>query len=102
MGSGEVAIVALSTMISLKVTFSDGLGGSSFLPIAPHGICDRLRSVGEFSHLLFQAHWALSFLPQISQICTDAFHVQPAKESVLICCAGGASKPSSRQRSKSK
>ena len=27
MGSGEVAIVALSTMISLKVTFSDGLGG---------------------------------------------------------------------------
>lgn len=31
MGSGEVAIVALSTMISLKVTFSDGLGGLSFL-----------------------------------------------------------------------
>ena len=29
MGSGEVAIVALSTMISLKVTFSDGLGGNS-------------------------------------------------------------------------
>ena len=28
MGSGEVAIVALSTMISLKVTFSDGLGGA--------------------------------------------------------------------------
>ena len=27
MGSGEVAIVALSTMISLKVTFSDGLEG---------------------------------------------------------------------------
>ena len=27
MGSGEVAIVALSTMISLKVPFSDGLGG---------------------------------------------------------------------------
>ena len=27
MGSGEVAIVALSTMISFKVTFSDGLGG---------------------------------------------------------------------------
>ena len=26
MGSVEVAIVALSTMISLKVTFSDGLG----------------------------------------------------------------------------
>ena len=30
MGSGEVAIVALSTMISLKVTFSDGLGGEEF------------------------------------------------------------------------
>ena len=30
MGSGEVAIVALSTMISLKVTFSDGLGGQIF------------------------------------------------------------------------
>ena len=29
MGSGEVAIVALSTMISLKVTFSDGLGGQA-------------------------------------------------------------------------
>lgn len=29
MGSGEVAIVALSTMMSLKVTFSDGLGGAS-------------------------------------------------------------------------
>lgn len=29
MGSGEVAIVALSTMISLKVTFSDGLGGET-------------------------------------------------------------------------
>ena len=29
MGSGEVAIVALSTMISLKVTFSDGLGGGA-------------------------------------------------------------------------
>ena len=28
MGSGEGAIVALSTMISLKVTFSDGLGGA--------------------------------------------------------------------------
>lgn len=32
MGSGEVAIVALSTMISLKVTFSDGLGGRQLLP----------------------------------------------------------------------
>ena len=30
MGSGEVAIVALSTMISLKVTFSDGLGGGKY------------------------------------------------------------------------
>ena len=30
MGSGEVAIVALSTMISLKVTFSDGQGGVKF------------------------------------------------------------------------
>lgn len=35
MGSGEVAIVALSTMISLKVTFSDGLGG---------GACKRLHN----------------------------------------------------------
>ena len=32
MGSGEVAIVALSTMISLKVTFSDGLGGANSSP----------------------------------------------------------------------
>ena len=45
MGSGEVAIVALSTMISLKVTFSDGLGGqeeSSFpavvVPVQTFGI----------------------------------------------------------------
>ena len=36
MGSGEVAIVALSTMISLKVTFSDGLGGQIFLIIFFH------------------------------------------------------------------
>ena len=39
MGSGEVAIVALSTMISLKVTFSDGLGGARFVkainPVSP-------------------------------------------------------------------
>lgn len=34
MGSGEVAIVALSTMISLKVTFSDGLGGQIELKIS--------------------------------------------------------------------
>lgn len=33
MGSGEVAIVALSTMISLKVTFSDGLGGDICLSL---------------------------------------------------------------------
>lgn len=33
MGSGEVAIVALSTMISLKVTFSDGLGGDAKLRV---------------------------------------------------------------------
>ena len=36
MGSGEVAIVALSTMISLKVTFSDGLGGVSYEIYAYH------------------------------------------------------------------
>lgn len=40
MGSGEVAIVALSTMISLKVTFSDGLGGgdSNNITIAPNAV----------------------------------------------------------------
>ena len=37
MGSGEVAIVALSTMISLKVTFSDGLGGAARLSVAAAG-----------------------------------------------------------------
>ena len=36
MGSGEVAIVALSTMISLKVTFSDGLGGAIALSVNRH------------------------------------------------------------------
>ena len=41
-------------------------------------LCCSARSVGEFSHVLFQAHRALSCLPQISQICTDAFHVQSA------------------------
>ena len=49
-----------------------------FDKITPNGIYVALRSVGEFSHVLFQAHWALSCLPQISQICTDAFHVQSA------------------------
>ena len=39
MGSGEVAIVALSTMISLKVTFSDGLGGTFKVhPLLEHSI----------------------------------------------------------------
>lgn len=47
MGSGEVAIVALSTMISLKVTFSDGLGGG--------GVgCGRKKkgTVSRLSHFL--------------------------------------------------
>ena len=40
MGSGEVAIVALSTMISLKVTFSDGLGGDIIrLSILSDSLC---------------------------------------------------------------
>ena len=42
MGSGEVAIVALSTMISLKVTFSDGLGGI----IVSLALDNRFSSVG--------------------------------------------------------
>ena len=44
MGSGEVAIVALSTMISLKVTFSDGLGG---------GI---LKNIGQKSFGIYCVH----------------------------------------------
>ena len=39
MGSGEVAIVALSTMISLKVTFSDGLGVGNGSAICFGSIC---------------------------------------------------------------
>ena len=39
MGSGEVAIVALSTMISLKVTFSDGLGGRMAIGGQPPSAC---------------------------------------------------------------
>lgn len=48
MGSGEVAIVALSTMISLKVTFSDGLGGVKDETV----IWDELGSIffGAYSH----------------------------------------------------
>ena len=42
-------------------------------------LCCSVRSVGEFSHLLFQAHWALSCLPQISQICTDADSIRMRK-----------------------
>lgn len=47
MGSGEVAIVALSTMISLKVTFSDGLGGGEFglIPLIPVRLLNSLLSV---------------------------------------------------------
>ena len=76
-----------------------------FDKITPNGICVALRSVGEFSHVLFQAHRALSCLPQISKICTDVFpciQLSACERSVLIRRAGGASKPSSRQRSKSK
>ena len=47
---------------------------------------------GRILPFAFSSAMALSCLPQISQICTDAFHVQPAKESVLIRRAGGASK----------
>ena len=68
-------------------------------------LCCSVRSVGKFSHVLFQAHRALSCLPQISQICTDVFpciQLSACDRSVLIRRAGGASKPSSRQRSKSK
>lgn len=39
MGSGEVAIVALSTMISLKVTFSDGLGGGNGCTVCFGSVC---------------------------------------------------------------
>ena len=46
MGSGEVAIVALSTMISLKVTFSDGLGG-----LSPALVCSRWRAMVSASSL---------------------------------------------------
>ena len=46
MGSGEVAIVALSTMISLKVTFSDGPGGverNSALMLTPAFLMKKER-----------------------------------------------------------
>ena len=49
MGSGEVAIVALSTMISLKVTFSDGLGGW-FQP-TPFCVAGRAMVVRRFTSL---------------------------------------------------
>ena len=52
MGSGEVAIVALSTMISLKVTFSDGLGGGirqEKKDLCPNGVkFVKLGEVGKF------------------------------------------------------
>ena len=43
MGSGEVAIVALSTMISLKVTFSDGLGGYVYKTYSFDHLCRNKR-----------------------------------------------------------
>ena len=46
MGSGEVAIVALSTMISLKVTFSDGLGGAIQPKDCLTHLCLYLTEVG--------------------------------------------------------
>ena len=54
MGSGEVAIVALSTMISLKVTFSDGLGGVIFISIDDNEqaqlklLCDEILGNANF------------------------------------------------------
>ena len=42
-------------------------------------LCCSARSVGEFSHVLFQAHRALSCLPQIPQICTDAVSLRMRK-----------------------
>ena len=52
MGSGEVAIVALSTMISLKVTFSDGLGGVSvFVKVLPYTNRKTLHDKLQFTHI---------------------------------------------------
>lgn len=45
MGSGEVAIVALSTMISLKVTFSDGLGGGTMTILTFHFLFFKLLTL---------------------------------------------------------
>ena len=58
MGSGEVAIVALSTMISLKVTFSDGLGGNK--PIA-------LMTDSSFSYLGIEYEEAVIWV--VSVLC---------------------------------
>ena len=44
MGSGEVAIVALSTMISLKVTFSDGLGGEGRMGSVDCSLCGSFQT----------------------------------------------------------
>ena len=55
MGSGEVAIVALSTMISLKVTFSDGLGGKRL--IVPFVIFSIVGHLLLCIKLLQEAKW---------------------------------------------
>lgn len=49
MGSGEVAIVALSTMISLKVTFSDGLGGYNDYSNIPFPVFQAINVVARRS-----------------------------------------------------
>ena len=55
MGSGEVAIVALSTMISLKVTFSDGLGGNCIytLCVLKELLITRLSVFGKKTFIRF-------------------------------------------------
>lgn len=54
MGSGEVAIVALSTMISLKVTFSDGLGGDNSLGF----LCSSNNRAFSSVHCLTSTCWS--------------------------------------------
>ena len=84
MGSGEVAIVALSTMISLKVTFSDGLG-------------EGLRLVRkQFGHFLFLFHKRFHFfivtLPthlsaKLCVSCTIAVLCTPGNRSAVERCS---------------
>ena len=86
MGSGEVAIVALSTMISLKVTFSDGLGGvilnifglALYVAISAHvpsrlGLDEQTMGYLGLNHLRYFLYFTMGYAVRSYEVRFDRY-----------------------------